>query len=83
MSRTAVRRLFVLTSMALMMLTAGLAAPAHADPVCAGVTVTTSVTGTRAVGPYCVPYPYAVLCVAPGAGLRPTAEVSAFVCVPI
>lgn len=83
MHLTLIRRAFVLTGMALMLLTAGLAAPAHADPVCARVTVTSSATGTKTVGPYCYPYPYAVLCVAPGAGVRPTAEVSAFVCVPI
>lgn len=83
MHRTFIRRVVVLTGLALMLLTAGLAAPAHADPVCAGVTVTGTATGTKEIGPYCYPYPYAVLCSEPGVGLRPTAEVSAFVCVPI
>lgn len=60
-----------------------LAAPdAHADPVCAGATITGTATGTRQVGPYCQPYPFAVLCTTQGAGFRPHAEVAVSACVP-
>lgn len=60
-----------------------LAAPAQADPACSWVSTSGTVTGSRQVGPYCVPTPLPVLCVKRWAGVSPYAVVTAEVCVPI
>lgn len=84
MHRPVIRRCLALlgSSALLVVLWTAVAAPAQADPICAGVTVSGTVTGTRQVGPFCQPYPGPVLCMNTGAGLDPTVLVRTYICVP-
>lgn len=77
-----VRRAVVLTGVAAVMSLIVPSTTAEADPICVGVTITGTVSGNRQIGPYCQPYPFAVLCTTPGAGVRPHAEVVVYACVP-
>lgn len=71
------------TSAVIAALGIAVAAPAQADPICVGATVSGTATGTHEVGPYCQPYPWSTLCAKTGVGLDPTVVVRTFVCVPI
>jgi len=85
MHRVTIRRCLALLGTSALLAVLGIAAatPAHADPICAGVTVSGTATGTHQVGPYCQPYPWPVLCMTTRAGLDPTVLVRTYVCVPI
>ncbi len=86
MHRNVLRRGIALVGMSALFGVIGIAvaaAPAQADPVCVGATVSGTATGTQNVGPYCRPYPWGVLCMETYAGLSPTARVDTYVCLPI
>ena len=64
---------------------AGVVAPTCASattPMCEGITVTGTVTGSHTVGPGCVDVPDTVKCVTQTTGLSPEAVTTVEVCVP-
>lgn len=67
-----------------LLVAAAVVAPAaSATPVCAGASTQGTVTGNRAVGPFCAPYPHAVACENTDGGADPAAHVYLNVCYPL
>jgi hypothetical protein len=60
----------------------GPAAPAPADPVCAGVDLVTNAGHPVTLGPVCVPYPGATNCRSTEIGVVPTVVVLLYTCTP-
>lgn len=79
------RQLMTALGASALLMMVGIAAPAtaQADPACAEASVEGTLTGTRQVGPYCVPTPRPVLCVTRWAGFTPHVLVTVRVCVPV
>lgn len=77
-------RLVLATVTGGLVIAAAIVAPAaSATPVCAGASTQGTVSGNRAVGPLCAPYPNAVACRNTDAGVQPDATVFVSVCYPL